>query len=108
MSCQLRVALAQDSELRHVVIKVLLSDSEEFKVLNFLQQEKILLDQFCGVIPVLDMLPFGTFQFAVLPRCVVRNMYVFCSQFLCIGGVTGRRVPGLEQQKMFSIISDVC
>ncbi|KIM38156.1 hypothetical protein M413DRAFT_447921 [Hebeloma cylindrosporum] len=63
-----RVALAQDSESRHVVIKVLLSDSEEFKVLNFLRQEKILLDRFCGVIPVLDMLSFGAFQFAVLPR----------------------------------------
>ena len=64
--------MAQDSESRHVVIKVLLSDSEEFRVLELLQQEKD-LQQFHGVIPVLDMLSFGVFQFVILPRCVRRN-----------------------------------
>jgi len=66
---QRRIALAQDSESRHIVIKVLLSDSEEYRVLKFLHQEKE-LQEFQGVIPVLDMVPFGAFHFAVLPRYV--------------------------------------
>jgi len=74
---QPRIALAQDSELRHVVIKVLLSDSEEFRVLNSLHQDKDLIQEFQGVIPVLDMLPFGVFHFAVLPRYVGRRYISF-------------------------------
>ncbi|KIM49863.1 hypothetical protein M413DRAFT_438986 [Hebeloma cylindrosporum] len=60
--------MAQDSESRHVVIKVILSDSEEFKILKSLQQEKDILQQFHGIIPVLDMLPFDAFHFVILPR----------------------------------------
>ncbi|KIM38158.1 hypothetical protein M413DRAFT_247120 [Hebeloma cylindrosporum] len=63
-----RIAMAQDRESRHVVIKVILSESEEFKVLKLLQQETDLSEQFRGIIPVLDMLPSDAFCFVVLPR----------------------------------------
>jgi hypothetical protein len=84
-----------------------LSDSDEFKVLKLLQEEKELRHNFHAVIPVLDMLPFGAFQFVVLPRCVHANMQdKYYSNFT--DGVTQLPVLGLQQQKMCFITFDAC
>ncbi|PPQ80618.1 hypothetical protein CVT25_001647, partial [Psilocybe cyanescens] len=63
-----KIVFAQDSLLRHVAIKLVRADTDEYRVLQFLNQQKWdVLKENC-VIPVLEMLPIEGFWFAVMPR----------------------------------------
>lgn len=61
---------AQDALKRHVAIKLVRDNTDEYRVLRFLtQQDPSMLKENC-VIPVLDLLPTEGFWFAVMPRYV--------------------------------------
>ncbi|KAF8072163.1 kinase-like domain-containing protein [Lyophyllum atratum] len=64
------VFYAQDSQRRHVAIKVVAAGSEEHKIFQFLHElgSPVSHEDFNRVIPVLELLPFGEFWFAVMPR----------------------------------------
>ncbi|KAF8905818.1 kinase-like domain-containing protein [Gymnopilus junonius] len=63
-----KVAFAQDSVGRHVAIKLVRDDSDEYRILRFLNQQSLeILRENC-VIPVLELLPIEGFWFAVMPR----------------------------------------
>ncbi|PPQ86316.1 hypothetical protein CVT25_005617 [Psilocybe cyanescens] len=63
-----KVAFAQDSLNRHVAIKIVRAETDEYRILHFLSQQKLeTLKENC-VIPVLDLLPIEGFWFAVMPR----------------------------------------
>lgn len=68
-----RVVLAQDSHSRHVVIKLVSSDSDELNILRFLHKEPRLLDseKYQCIVPVLELLPFDGHWFVIMPRFVV-------------------------------------
>ncbi|CAA7269504.1 unnamed protein product [Cyclocybe aegerita] len=61
---------AQDSLGRHVVLKIVEGNSEEYKILNFLltQVDWSDVDNFPCVIPVLRLLPYEENWLAVMPR----------------------------------------
>ncbi|PPQ82539.1 hypothetical protein CVT25_007148 [Psilocybe cyanescens] len=63
-----KVVFAQDSLKRHVAIKLVRDDTDEYRILRYLNQQnpEILKDN-C-VIPVLELLPIEGFWFAVMPR----------------------------------------
>ncbi|KAF8174273.1 kinase-like domain-containing protein [Pholiota molesta] len=63
-----KVAYAQDSHHRHVAIKVVLNDSEEYRIARFLNEQGSDTLQGHCVIPVLDLVPFERFWFVVMPR----------------------------------------
>ncbi|TFK32866.1 hypothetical protein BDQ12DRAFT_616268, partial [Crucibulum laeve] len=65
-----RAVFAQDKQTRHIAIKLVKGGSEEHKILQIIHDDKRLLEKenFCGVIPVLDMLEFDGHWFAVMPR----------------------------------------
>ncbi|KAF8174269.1 other/AgaK1 protein kinase [Pholiota molesta] len=63
-----KVVYAQDSERRHVAIKLVLDDSEEYRILCFLREQGFdTLKENC-IIPILDLVPFRGFWLAVMPR----------------------------------------
>ncbi|PPQ88578.1 hypothetical protein CVT25_009958 [Psilocybe cyanescens] len=63
-----KIAYAQDSLNRHVVIKIVPLESHEYRILRFLHQQRPeTLKENC-IIPVLDMLPIEGFCFVVMPR----------------------------------------
>ncbi|KAG6834663.1 hypothetical protein H0H93_008216, partial [Arthromyces matolae] len=64
-----RVLFAQDSQHHHVAIKIVKDGSDEHQVLRFLHEQGIpdTIEKFNHVIPVLDLLSFGEFWFAVMP-----------------------------------------
>ncbi|KAF8875326.1 hypothetical protein CPB84DRAFT_1796562 [Gymnopilus junonius] len=65
---RVKVAFAQDSLGRHVAIKLVRDDTDEYRVLRFLNQQPLeTLHENC-VIPVLELLPVAGFWFAVMPR----------------------------------------
>lgn len=62
------IAYAQDLQNRHVVIKVVQAQTDEYCILRFLHEQKPeILKENC-IIPVLDLLPIKGFYFAVMPR----------------------------------------
>ncbi|KAF8177832.1 other/AgaK1 protein kinase [Pholiota molesta] len=63
-----RVIYAQDSQLRHVAIKLILADGEEYRILRFLHDKGPETLQANCILPVLDFLPFNDFLFVVMPR----------------------------------------
>ncbi|KAF9484222.1 hypothetical protein BDN70DRAFT_872923 [Pholiota conissans] len=65
-----RLIFAQDSESRHVCIKLLRPNSDEFKIINFLHQQTKSWNEknFPCVAPVLNILSNESFHFAVFPR----------------------------------------
>ncbi|KAF9474164.1 hypothetical protein BDN70DRAFT_816162 [Pholiota conissans] len=63
-----KVMFAQDSQLRHVAIKLVLDQSDEYRILRLLYEKGTEIARENCVIPVLDLLPFGEFWFAVMPR----------------------------------------
>ncbi|KAG6835654.1 hypothetical protein H0H93_016095 [Arthromyces matolae] len=65
-----RIIFAQDSEQRHVAVKVVKDASDEYKVLRFLFEQGVpdTIEKFNHVIPVLDLMPFGDFWFADISR----------------------------------------
>ncbi|PFH49988.1 hypothetical protein AMATHDRAFT_62000 [Amanita thiersii Skay4041] len=64
------VAFAQDSQNRHVVIKLVVAGTQEAKIVEFLREttSQAGIDSFQGVIPVLDILHYGDYLFFVTPR----------------------------------------
>ncbi|KAF9000479.1 hypothetical protein BDQ17DRAFT_1245556 [Cyathus striatus] len=63
-----RIFYAQDTESRHVIIKFLRSDSDEYRVLRLIHETDIhSLEQAC-VLPVLDLLQLGNHWLSVTPR----------------------------------------
>uniref|UniRef100_A0A8H8CDK7 Protein kinase domain-containing protein n=1 Tax=Psilocybe cubensis TaxID=181762 RepID=A0A8H8CDK7_PSICU len=63
-----KVAYAQDSANRHVVIKIVPNGTEEYRVLEFLKSQTLEdLKENC-VMPVLDLLPIEGYYFAIMPR----------------------------------------
>ncbi|KAJ3501983.1 hypothetical protein NLJ89_g9094 [Agrocybe chaxingu] len=78
---------AQDSRGRHVVIKIVQRDSEEYRILDFLRQHVDWsdFDNFSYVIPVLDLLPYEGNWLAVMPRWGVNHhlpWFATCSEVL--------------------------
>ncbi|KAF8067477.1 other/AgaK1 protein kinase [Lyophyllum atratum] len=67
---RLVVACAQDSQGRHVAIKVIKDGTEEYRVLRHLHEQGVStsMDDFECVIPILDLLPYDGYWFAVMPR----------------------------------------
>uniref|UniRef100_A0A8H7XM71 Uncharacterized protein n=1 Tax=Psilocybe cubensis TaxID=181762 RepID=A0A8H7XM71_PSICU len=63
-----KIAFAQDSLKRHVAIKLVRDDTEEYRVLRFLSQQSMDVLKANCIIPVLDLLPIEGFWFAVMPR----------------------------------------
>ncbi|PPR06492.1 hypothetical protein CVT26_004581 [Gymnopilus dilepis] len=63
-----RVAFAQDSLGRHVAIKLVPNDTDEYRILRFLYQQPPETLQASCIIPVLDLLPVDGHWFAVMPR----------------------------------------
>ncbi|KDR82383.1 hypothetical protein GALMADRAFT_237664 [Galerina marginata CBS 339.88] len=62
------VAFAQDSLGRHVAIKIVENNSDEYRILGFLSQQSLEeLKENC-IIPVLELLSIDGFCFAVMPR----------------------------------------
>ncbi|KAF8905849.1 hypothetical protein CPB84DRAFT_1771331 [Gymnopilus junonius] len=65
---RVKVAFAQDSLGRHVAIKLVRDNTDEYRILRFLNQQPLeTLRENC-VIPVLELLPIEGFWFAVMPR----------------------------------------
>ncbi|CAA7268456.1 unnamed protein product [Cyclocybe aegerita] len=63
-----KVVFAQDSQCRHVAIKLVPNDTNEIRILQFLRrQSPETLKEHC-LIPILDILPIKGFSFAVMPR----------------------------------------
>ncbi|EKM82204.1 hypothetical protein AGABI1DRAFT_55401, partial [Agaricus bisporus var. burnettii JB137-S8] len=65
-----KVVFAQetDNPSHHVAIKLIVSDSEEHRILKFLQSQGMeVLKENC-LVPVLDILSNGPFSFVVMPR----------------------------------------
>ncbi|PPQ82543.1 hypothetical protein CVT25_007152 [Psilocybe cyanescens] len=63
-----KVGYAQDSLGRHVAIKIVPKETDEYRILQFLNQQKLeTLKENC-VVPVLELLPNEDFWFAVMPR----------------------------------------
>lgn len=63
-----KVVFAQDSQNRHVAIKIVPDNSDEYSILRFLKEESLdVLRENC-VIPVLDLLSIKDFWFVIMPR----------------------------------------
>ncbi|PPQ82548.1 hypothetical protein CVT25_007157 [Psilocybe cyanescens] len=63
-----KVAFAQNSLNVHVAIKIVRAETDEYRILQFLSQQKLeTLKENC-IIPVLDVFPVEGFWFAVMPR----------------------------------------
>ncbi|KAF8968979.1 kinase-like domain-containing protein [Flammula alnicola] len=63
-----KVLFAQDSQQRHVAIKLVRDNSEEYRILRFLSQQSMeTLKENC-IIHVLDFLPAQGFWLVVMPR----------------------------------------
>ncbi|KIM35890.1 hypothetical protein M413DRAFT_449518 [Hebeloma cylindrosporum] len=62
------ILYAQDSQNRHVAIKLVRDGTDELRILRFLSEQNLeTLKENC-VIPVLDIFPADGFWFAVMPR----------------------------------------
>ncbi|KAF7764016.1 hypothetical protein Agabi119p4_8553 [Agaricus bisporus var. burnettii] len=67
-----KIVFAQESEnpSHHVVIKLIATDSEEHRILTFLQSQDLkVLEENC-LVPVLNILSNGPYSFVVMPRQV--------------------------------------
>ncbi|TDL23638.1 hypothetical protein BD410DRAFT_786875 [Rickenella mellea] len=65
-----RIAFAQDSLDRHVVLKLMKDGSQEHRIARLLSKELSLfsLDAFNGILPPLDFLQLGKHWILVMPR----------------------------------------
>ncbi|KAF9560143.1 hypothetical protein CPC08DRAFT_690409 [Agrocybe pediades] len=63
-----KVVFAQDTQNRHVAIKLVRLNTDEHRIYEFLKEQPVdLLKENC-VLPVLDILPIKDFCFVVMPR----------------------------------------
>ena len=69
---QARILPAQDSQNRHVVVKVISENSEEYRIVSYLHQLSSIhpKDSLENVVPILDLLKCDKYCFAVMPRSV--------------------------------------
>lgn len=59
---------AQDAHKRHVAVKIVRDDTDEYRILRYLSQQSLdVLKENC-ILPVLDLLPVEGFWFAIMPR----------------------------------------
>lgn len=67
-----RVGYAQDEQHRHVALKLVASDSSEIQILQLLfKKQKLFTGNIIpGLVPILDLLPFGGHWLVVMPRFV--------------------------------------
>ncbi|KAH9477406.1 Serine/threonine-protein kinase 1 [Psilocybe cubensis] len=73
-----KVVFAQDTHKRHVAIKIVHADTDEYRVLRFLSQQNLeVLKENC-ILPVLDLLPNDGFWFAVMPRFEIIDIMHSC------------------------------
>ncbi|KAH9476100.1 Cyclin-dependent kinase 1 [Psilocybe cubensis] len=82
-----RVMFAQDTEGRHVVIKLVKGGSEEDKILHLLASRPELKkrETFTAIIPILDLLPCEGHWFAVMPRWdITWNSVPFPTPEVCV------------------------
>jgi hypothetical protein len=73
-SSQPSIIFAQDSQCRHVAIKLVKNGSQEHKIYQFLDQDlsRESFDSFKGILPPIDFLPLGDHLFVVLPRYFIQ------------------------------------
>ncbi|KAG6914220.1 hypothetical protein DXG01_001683 [Tephrocybe rancida] len=101
----LPLIFAQDPQQRHVAIKVVNGATHEYDILRFLFEQGIpqLEDEFNHVIPILDILPFGEFWFAVMPRFEqtigVNRAQVSIFTILADGGAASVSQMGRQREK---------
>ncbi|KAF9560146.1 hypothetical protein CPC08DRAFT_665819 [Agrocybe pediades] len=63
-----KVMFAQDRQKRHVAIKIVRLETDEYRILEFLKDQPLeILKENC-VLPVLEILPISSFCFVVMPR----------------------------------------
>jgi hypothetical protein len=63
----MQIAYAQDSQGRHVAIKFVKGDSEEYRVMQFLHKCGPTVHEHC-LIPILELIPYDNDWYAVMPR----------------------------------------
>ncbi|KAJ3506407.1 hypothetical protein NLJ89_g6887 [Agrocybe chaxingu] len=65
-----KIVYAQDNRnpSHHVAIKLIMTDSEERRILEFLRSQNLAVLKENCIVPVLDILSNGHFSFAVMPR----------------------------------------
>ncbi|XP_006463400.1 hypothetical protein AGABI2DRAFT_120221 [Agaricus bisporus var. bisporus H97] len=65
-----KIVFAQENEdpTHHVVIKLIATDSEEHKILSFLQSQDLKAVEENCLVPVLNILSNGPYSFVVMPR----------------------------------------
>ncbi|KAG5638250.1 hypothetical protein H0H81_001019 [Sphagnurus paluster] len=66
------VTYAQDAQGRHVAIKATKKGSEEHRILQYLHAQGVpeSIENFSHLIPVLELLQYGDYCFAVMPRII--------------------------------------
>jgi hypothetical protein len=62
------VVFAQDTQGRHVAIKLVLDNSDEYRIMCFLREQELDTLQENCIIPILDLIRFNGFWAAVMPR----------------------------------------
>ncbi|KAF5380095.1 hypothetical protein D9615_006220 [Tricholomella constricta] len=78
------IVYAQDSQGRHVAIKAVKDRSEEYQILRYLKENLIptTMVHFENVLPVLELLSYDGYWFAVMPRFGPPSILVFrCLNF---------------------------
>ena len=65
------VVFAQDRDKRHVALKIIKKESDHYNIINMLfkEQSKYPGKRIRGMLPILDILPFGGHWLLVMPRC---------------------------------------
>ncbi|KAH9477456.1 hypothetical protein JR316_0009669 [Psilocybe cubensis] len=66
-----KVGFAQDVLGRHVAVKIVHADTDEYRILRFLHEQSLDTLRENSIIPVLELIPNGAFWFAVMPRWAV-------------------------------------
>ncbi|KAG6849971.1 hypothetical protein H0H93_003160 [Arthromyces matolae] len=101
------IAYAQDREGRHVVIKAILSGSEEARVLEFLHRQGVpsSIDDFHHIMPIVDFLAHEGHWLAVMPRDLTLRLTFLSSQDIkkdniLVNHVHRDRFDGLSQFRM--------
>ncbi|PFH49992.1 hypothetical protein AMATHDRAFT_86072 [Amanita thiersii Skay4041] len=84
---QPHIAFAQDSQNRHVAIKLVVAGTQEANILEYLTEasSEIDINSFQGVIPVLEVLHYDEdYLFFVMPRVEHALDFVYCMLKVCI------------------------
>ncbi|KAF4610841.1 hypothetical protein D9613_007183 [Agrocybe pediades] len=63
-----KVMFAQDRQYRHVAIKIVRLETDEYRIYEFLKGQPLETLEANCVLPVLDILPINGFAFVVMPR----------------------------------------